>query len=162
LINLARQRLAGAGVDADLRVASAYATGLPDASVDVIFCISLIHHLQIDQVRQEMLRILAKGGRAILKEPIRFSANYSRLRSLLPARDEISEYEHPLTQAEFANICAPFKSEKTRYFRLPFVPLLQRMGARSWYWLIDRALIRRWPMLHLYATSAVICLQRPD
>jgi SAM-dependent methyltransferase len=44
LVSLARQRLDGAGLSADLRVASAYATGLPDRSVDVIFSISLIHH----------------------------------------------------------------------------------------------------------------------
>jgi SAM-dependent methyltransferase len=95
LIGLARQRLDNAGLKADLRVGSAYATDLPDGSVDVIFSISLIHHLDIGQVTGEMLRILAKGGRAILKEPIRFSASYARLRNLLPARGDISEYEHP-------------------------------------------------------------------
>jgi SAM-dependent methyltransferase len=129
LVGLARQRLERAGLKADLRVASAYATGLPDGSVDVIFSISLIHHLDIGQVREEMLRILAKDGRAILKEPIRFSTIYARLRALLPAQGDISEYEHPLTRAELANVCAPFEPEGMRYFRLPFVPLMLRVGA---------------------------------
>jgi ubiquinone/menaquinone biosynthesis C-methylase UbiE len=45
-------------VNADLRVGSAYETGLPDASVDVVFCMSLLHHLQIDRVKNEIVRIL--------------------------------------------------------------------------------------------------------
>jgi SAM-dependent methyltransferase len=162
LIGLARQRLDGAGLNADLRVASAYGTGLPDRSVDVIFSISLIHHLDIGQVAQEMLRVLAKGGRAILKEPIRFSAGYSRLRHLLPARGDISEYEHPLTRAEFSNVCAPFKPESVRYFRLPFVPVLQRIDARAWLWKVDRWLIRHCPIVNRYSTSVVVCLHKLD
>lgn len=162
LVDLARRRLDAAGLKADLRVGSAYATGLPDGSVDAIFCISLIHHLDISQVGPEMLRVLAKGGRIILKEPIRFSATYARFRHLLPAQDDISEYEHPLTSVEFANICAPFKPERLRYFRLPFVPLLQRVGARGWPWRIDRWLIRHCPMVNRYATSVVLCLQKPS
>jgi SAM-dependent methyltransferase len=151
LVGLARQRLDGAGLNADLRVASAYATGLPDESVDVIFSISLIHHLDIAQVTQEMLRILAKGGRAILKEPTRFSASYARLRNFLPAHGDISEYEHPLTRTEFANVCTPFKPEGVRYFRLPFVPLLLRINARASLWRVDRWLIRHCPMVNRYA-----------
>lgn len=162
LINLAQQRLDVMGLKAELRVGSAYATGLPDASVDVILCISLLHHLQIDQVRQELLRILAKGGRAVLKEPIRFSGSYSRLRNLFPPQDDISEYEHPLTQAEFASVCEPFRAEGLRYFRLPFVPLLQRLGAGGWLWKTDRAIIRRLPRLTRYATSVVVSLRKPD
>jgi SAM-dependent methyltransferase len=160
LVNLARQRLHGVNLEADLRVGSAYATGLPDASVDVIFSIMLIHHLDIVPVCREMLRILVPGGRVILKEPIRFSASYARLRNLLPARSGISEYEHPLTRAELTGACAPFKPEGVRYFRLPFVPLAQRVGARRWPWKIDRRLIRLFPALSHFATSVVVCLQK--
>ena len=45
LIELAKQRMQQAQTNADLRLASAYKTGLPDHSVDVIFCVALIHHL---------------------------------------------------------------------------------------------------------------------
>lgn len=73
LVALCRQRLALAKLDATVLVGSAYDTGLPDSSVDVIFCIALIHHLNIERVRKEMGRILARGGKIILSEPIRFS-----------------------------------------------------------------------------------------
>ena len=73
LIALARKRLNDANLEARLEVGSAYDTGLPDESVDVIFCIALIHHLDIARVVEEMARILVSGGVVILREPIRFS-----------------------------------------------------------------------------------------
>ena len=161
LIALARQRLALAGLQATLQVGSAYETGLPDASVDVIFCIALIHHLDIEQVRKEMLRILAKDGKIILQEPIRFSRFYGRLRGLLPGRSDVSEYEHPLTRAEFAAINEPFEADGTRYFRLPFIPLLARMpGIQRSLWKIDRWCLQHLPATSLYATTVVTRLSK--
>src|SRR5437899_870917 len=96
LVAIAQERLSDANLEASLTVGSAYETGLPDESVDVIFCIALIHHLDIKLVRDEMWRVLRKGGVIILKEPVRFSKGYAGVRSLLPAREDISEFEHPL------------------------------------------------------------------
>jgi SAM-dependent methyltransferase len=156
LIALARQRLVIAELEADLRVGSAYETGLPDASIDVIFCIALIHHLDIEQVRREMRRVLSKDGKIILQEPIRFSRLYARLRNLLTNRGNVSEYEHPLTRAEFAAIKEPFKSDGTRYFRLPFLPLLSRMdGIRKQLWKLDRWCLKHFPATSHYATTVV-------
>lgn len=160
LIGVARRRLADAVAHADLRIASAYATSLPDESIDVIFSMALIHHLEIDPVLREMQRILAKGGKVILREPIRFSSRYAYLRNLLPARGDISEYEHPLTTEEFSKICAPFAIGGLRYFRFPLVPLLQRVGAQDWPWAFDGWLLRHLRILQRYATVAVVCLTK--
>jgi SAM-dependent methyltransferase len=161
LIALARQRLALARLEATVQVGSAYETGVPDASVDVIFCTALIHHLDLERVRKEMLRILAKDGRIILTEPIRFSKPYAWLRRLLPARGDVSEYEHPLTRAEFAAINEPFKADGTRYFRLPFIPLLSRMlGTHKQFWKIDRWFLQHFPATSHYATCVVTRLRR--
>lgn len=121
----------------------------------------MIHHLDIEQVRKEMRRILAKVGKIILQEPIRFSRAYARLRSLLPGRGDVSEYEHPLTRVEFAAITEFFKADGTRYFRLPFVPLLSRMsGIQERLWKIDRWWLQHVPATSLYATSVVTRLRR--
>src|SRR3979409_2537353 len=85
LIELAAKRVEAAGIQATLKVGSAYETGLDDGSIDVIFCMALIPHLDIAKVRNEMLRVLAPSGYVILKEPIRFSGCYSAVCSLLPA-----------------------------------------------------------------------------
>jgi SAM-dependent methyltransferase len=160
MVALTRQRLALAGIEATVQVGSAYETGLPDASVDVIFCINLIHHLDIEQVRKEMRRILAKDGVIVLQEPIRFSRLYARIRSLLPGRRDISEYEHPLTRSEFAAINAPFKADGTRYFRLPFIPLLSWMpGIQAQLSKIDRWCLQHVPGASHYATCVVTRLR---
>ena len=160
LIALARQRLDKAGLDATVTVGTAYETGLPDESVDVIFSIALIHHLDIPSLLREMRRILKKTGRVIIQEPIRFSKGYERLRRMLPAQEDISEYEHPLTREEFTAVCEPFKSGGLRYFRLPLIPLFQRISPQKLLWKFDRWIIRRVPTTNRYATVVVLQLQR--
>jgi SAM-dependent methyltransferase len=162
LIALAERRLRDAALEAALSVDSAYETGLPDEAVDVIFCMALIHHLDIRLVRDEMRRILKPGGVVILKEPIRFSNTYGRLRSLLPAQEDISDFEHPLTQEELATMTQPFKVEGTRYFRLPFVPLVfralhseTRVASKTSDWTL-----RHVPALARYATIVVTRLRK--
>jgi SAM-dependent methyltransferase len=146
-----------------LAVASAYQTGLPDESVDIIFCVALIHHLDVPRVREEMLRIVKKGGFVVLLEPIRFSKLYDRCRKLLPPRQNVSEYEHPLTWSEFDYMVSGFHVENLRYFRLPFVPVTQwLMGATNRFvYCLSAWLIAEVPALQRFATSAVVRLRKP-
>jgi ubiquinone/menaquinone biosynthesis C-methylase UbiE len=161
LIAIAQQRLDKAGLEATVRVGSAYETGLPDESVDVVFCIGLIHHLDIPRMLGEMLRFLKKSGRVVIREPIRFSATYGRLRKMLPAREDISDYEHPLTREELTTVCAPFKPEGQRYFRLPLIPLFRQISSRQrLLWRMDRWLIQHMPIINRYATLVVVHLVR--
>jgi SAM-dependent methyltransferase len=162
LIELAQKRIAVSGVTAATGVRSAYDTGLPDQSLDVIFCIALIHHLEIPRVRDEMLRILRKDGVVILSEPIRFSRFYDRMRKLLPRRGEVSEFEHPLTKEEFASMTRSFIVEDLRYFRLPIVPLVERvLGTTSHTTRIFSAwVIDVFPATNHFATTAVLRLRK--
>jgi SAM-dependent methyltransferase len=161
LIALAQKRLADAGLEASLAVRSAYETGLPDKSVDVIFCIALVHHLQIPIVCEEMRRILAPHGTVILNEPIRFSTGYARLRSLLPAHEDISDFEHPLTRPELDELLQGFVAQGVRLFRLPIVPLVRRTFRSQTRvpWRISNWALQNWPFLERYATCVVMKLQ---
>jgi SAM-dependent methyltransferase len=160
LIEIAQQRLQRDRLRACVRTGSAYDTQLPGSSVDVIFCMSLIHHLDVELAKKEMLRILRPGGFVVLKEPIRFSSTYGELRSLLPAREDISEDEHPLTRSEFESFQSGFRSVGLRYFRLPFVPLLMRVAPKPWLWKLDARLLAKLPRLQRWATSVVVKLER--
>ncbi len=162
LIAIAQKRLSDANLEASLTAGDAYNTGLPDESVDAIFSMALIHHLDIKLVRDEMWRVLRKGGVIILREPVRFSKGYAWVRSLLPARDDISEYEHPLTREELAIMMQPFRVQGTRYFRLPFVPLVSRVlpsksdaACRASNWIVQH-----WAGAECYATGVVTKLQK--
>jgi ubiquinone/menaquinone biosynthesis C-methylase UbiE len=162
LIAIAQKRLNVANLEATLTTGDAYATGLPDESVDAIFSMALIHHLDIKLVRDEMWRVLRKGGVIILREPVRFSKAYAWVRSLLPARDDISEYEHPLTREELATMTQPFRVQGTRYFRLPFVPLVSRAlpSKSDAAWRASNWIIQHWAGAERYASGVVTRLQK--
>ncbi len=162
LVHLAQARIRSAGVKADLAIGSAYETGLPDESVDIIFCIALIHHLDIPRVRAEMLRIVKRGGFVVLSEPIRFSKLCDRFRKLLPPGQNISEYEHPLTWSEFDCMVSGFSAEDLRYFRLPFVPLtLWLLGKTNrLVYSLSAWLIAEVPTLQHFATSVAVRLRK--
>lgn len=165
LVAIAQRRLREANLEASISVGSAYETGLPDESVDVIFCMALIHHLDIQRVRHEMWRILRKNGVIILEEPIRFSKWYGWLRGLLPAKEDVSEFEHPLTREELAIMCEPFEvHDAIRYFRLPFIPLVSWLLSSENHalWRASNWLLQRWPAAHRYATVIVIKLQKTN
>jgi 2-polyprenyl-3-methyl-5-hydroxy-6-metoxy-1,4-benzoquinol methylase len=163
LIRLAQERIKVAGVEAVGRVGSAYETGFDTESVDVIFCIALIHHLEIPRVRDEMWRILKKSGFVVLSEPVRLSRSYHRLRKLLPAAQGVSEFEHPLTEAELGLMGAGFTAEGRRYFRLPFVPVVERFLPQSADRLSHKAsaaMLRLFPPLEHFATKLVVRLRK--
>ena len=164
LIAIAERRLRQVGLTANVSVGSAYETKLPDACVDVIFCMALIHHLDIPKVREEMWRILRPGGFIILREPVRFSKVYGWLRGLLPDRKDISDYEHPLTRYEFDQMREGFESDGLRFFRLPFVPLVQRIlpAAQSVALRLSNSIVQWLPPISRYATIVVVRLVKPD
>lgn len=164
LVRLAEKRTALAGIKADVVVGTAYEMELPDESVDVVFCILLIHHLDIPQVCSEMFRILKKGGYVVLLEPIRFSRLYDRCRKLLPARQHTSVYEHPLTKSEFASLTNIFTAEDVHYFRLPIVPLAEWLlsATKPSVVKLSASLIGTFPVLQHFATSAVVRLRKSD
>jgi SAM-dependent methyltransferase len=162
LIQLSRRRLSSYGLSAVLEVGSAYATGLPNESVDVVFCMALLHHLELPRARQEIYRVLRPGGLFILREPIRFSRTMNSLRRLFPApKADISDYEHPMTRAELAVVMQGFTVTAERNFRLPFVPLLAKVKASGkWRWKTDRWLLKRFPGLEHFATGKVMSLRK--
>jgi SAM-dependent methyltransferase len=162
LVELARQRLIGYGLAATVRTGSAYATELPDESVDVVFSMALLHHLDLPAVRTEIQRILRPGGLFILREPIRFSSTMNLLRRLFPSPEaDISDYEHPMTRAELAIVTEGFTVVAQRNFRLPFVPLLIKFNMlRRQVWKMDRSLLAHLPVLEHFATGKVMSLRK--
>ena len=135
------------------KVGSAYATGLPDESVDVVFALALFHHLEdLERTRKEIQRILRPNGFLVLREPVRFSKKIVALRPLFRApRGEISAYEHPMTRRELEVISEGFELVAERYFRLPFVALLDRKEARQ----ASDWMLEKFPALKHWATVIV-------
>jgi SAM-dependent methyltransferase len=168
LIALAQRRLAATGRKggAQFIVASAHDLPFPAGSIDIVFGIAILHHLDLKLVSREVFRVLKPGGRAIFQEPVRNSRAVKFVRSLIPYRaPDISPFERPLTDEELREFAAPFRSVRVRAFGLPHVPLGQVLPVVKRHvnalYRTDRALLRTIPALSYYAGIRVIHLTRP-
>jgi SAM-dependent methyltransferase len=163
LIRLAVRRMTvnGRAGGAQFIVGSAHDLPFPDASIDIVFGIAILHHLDLALVSREVSRVLRPGGRAIFQEPVRNSATIKFVRSLIPYRaPDISPFERPLTDQEIRAFAAPFSAVQVRPFSLPHVlagqvlPVVKNQVDRLYR--SDRALLRAIPALSYYAGIRVI------
>jgi SAM-dependent methyltransferase len=149
LIELARRRIAVNQIETPVEflVGSAHEIELPDASVDVVFGIAILHHIDIEKTARETWRVLRPGGRAIFQEPVRNSRLIRALRALVPYRSpEVSPYERPLTEAEVRTFAGHFHGFRARAFMLPHATLAHVVPGAQKYtealYRLDRSLLR--------------------
>ncbi len=127
LIELGEKRLAlhGFASNAELRVGSAHELPVEDESIDVVFGMAILHHLDLRLASREVFRVLKKGGRAIFLEPVRNSRLVRIVRNLIPyTAPDISPFERPLTDAELEEFARRFTKYRARAFSIPFVNLV--------------------------------------
>jgi len=167
LIALARERLAANDVQPTARFVVGSAHDLPfrSDSIDVVFGIAILHHLDLRLVAREVHRILKPGGRAIFQEPVRNSALLQFIRNLIPYRaPDISPFERPLKDAELVTFGESFSSMRVKAFTLPFVKLALLVPSirrnPDWWYALDDRLLRRFPFLASYATIRVLELTK--
>ena len=164
LIDVARQRLNANHITADVEfiVGSAHDLPLPDNSVDVVFGMAILHHLDLDLSAREVKRVLRKGGRAIFQEPVRNSKLIKFLRGLIPYQaPDVSPLERPLTDIELATYAEGFSSYRSKAFLLPttslvnVIPPLQQRYIHTCH-RMDAAILQKFPALAYYAVVRVI------
>lgn len=164
LIGIARKRLAASGgaENVEFIVGSAHDLPMEDESVDVVFGMAILHHLDLELSAREVKRVLRKGGRAIFQEPVRNSKVIKFIRGLIPYRaPDVSPYERPLTDEELAKYAEGFSSCTSRNFRLPttslasVLPFVGRRYVKSLY-RMDAAILRNVGFLNKYATVRVM------
>jgi len=167
LLRLSRRRLAVSGCPGEATFVAGSAHGLPfpDTSIDLVFGMAILHHVDLDLAAREVLRVLKPGGRAIFQEPVRNSGALGLLRRLVPYRaPDISPFERPLTDGELRRFAEGFSRCEARAFELPPVQigrLFRRLRNRShalYEW--DRRLLRAAPWLARYASIRVISLTK--
>jgi SAM-dependent methyltransferase len=168
LLSLASRRLALNGLPDAARFVSgsAHELPIPDASMDIVFGIAVLHHLDLARAAQEVFRVLKPGGTAIFQEPVRDSATVRAIRRLIPYQSpDVSPFERPLTTVELRSFAARFKVRAWRAFLLPFVnvvqvvPALQSWVHPSYRW--DKRLLSAMPWLSRYGGIRVIALTKP-
>jgi SAM-dependent methyltransferase len=167
LVALAKKRLeANRCEGVELLLGSAHSLPFPDESIDVIFGMAILHHLDLDIASRELTRVLRKGGRAIFKEPLRNSKTYAWLRQFLPKRANVSPFERPFTDREIEDFAQPY-TYRDRMFQLP----LSRIAHVLPFWsdsavrlcaYVDTYLLRKFPSLTYYATVKVFEIVKED
>lgn len=145
---------------------SAHAIPLPDASVDLVVGNVILHHLDLAAASREVYRVLRAGGRAIFREPIRYSRLMRALRPLIPYRQpNVSPYERPLRRSDIDAFSVLFERLRQREFMLPFVRLAWMLGASrdldARIAAFDGRLLASHPWLRMYATVTVFELRKP-
>ncbi len=167
-IGVAQQRLEvnDQPVAADFIICSAHSLPIAASSVDVVFGIAILHHLDLRQVSSEVRRVLRKGGYAIFQEPVRDSRLLSRLRKLVPYQQkDVSPYERPLTQSELKDFAQGFSCFHTKSFWLPYMNFILESGWFSRGVLIallnlDHFILKMFPFLGHFATHRVIMVTK--
>jgi SAM-dependent methyltransferase len=161
-MHIARERLRGCGLRAELHVAPACHTRLADESVDVVFCVALLHHLHLELAQQEIRRVLRRGGCLIATEPIAAPDFAETLRKAVPLRAKGPATDRFLTRAELARFAGGFEILTCRNFRLPLVgwirlllPFLEPAG-----WRLDAWLLQTFPCLARFASVQVMKLRK--
>lgn len=163
LIELAKQRLEINGIKkpVDFYCASAYELPFDDDSVDVVFGIAILHHLELVPIAKEVKRVLRKGGRAIFQEPVRNSKMIKFLRSLIPYQaPDVSPCERPLTNSELSEFSNGFSNYHQKNFSLPFINLAQVLPIPKsllfFLYNCDGILLKYLSSLNFYASIKVI------
>lgn len=167
LIELAERRMAihDLSGQAEFRVGSAHELPLADESVDVVFGMAILHHLDLQLSSDEIYRVLKKGGRAIFMEPVRNSKLVKFIRNLIPYQQpDISPFERPLTDGELQGFGEKFSGYRSRAFSLPFVNLIEvlRLPENALHKAIkiDGEILKNAAFLHYYASIRVIELTK--
>ena len=164
LISVARQRLAANHVEGEVEfiVGSAHDLPFADNSIDVVFGIAILHHLDLALSAREVKRVLRKGGRAIFQEPMRNSKFIKFVRGLIPYQSrDLSPFERPLTDKELLDYAKGLSINRSKAFMLPatelayfLAPLRQRIIHTCHK--LDAVIIREFPVLGFYATVRVL------
>jgi SAM-dependent methyltransferase len=156
-----RLKLHGFAETADLRVGSAHELPVETESVDVVFGMAILHHLDLQLASNEVFRVLKKGGRAIFLEPVRNSKFVRVVRNLIPYESpDVSPFERPLTDAELEKFAERFSGFRSRAFSIPFVNLVNVLGLSESVLhraiRLDGKILKAAPFLKNYASVRVV------
>jgi ubiquinone/menaquinone biosynthesis C-methylase UbiE len=167
LIELAERRLQlnGMGGAARFLVGSAHDLPVRTESVDVVFGIAILHHLDLAATSREIHRVLKREGRAIFQEPVRDSRVVRAVRKCIPYKaPDVSPYERPLTSPELEDFSRPFASRAIRAFSLPFVNAAQAIAPLRRYlfsaYKYDRRLLKQLPALTVFSGVRVLAVTK--
>jgi len=155
---------------ANARVMNAEALDYPDASIDVISCSGVLHHLDTEKALRSWARCLKDDGSVILFEPLALHPIAAVFRLFTPSLR--TPDEHPLRSRDFKLMRKYFRSAEVHYYGLTTVVcagLALMPGARHLsgnllpgFESLDRWLMRVMPFTRHFCWLSVARLRLPQ
>lgn len=102
-----------------------------DARFDAVFGHDVLHHLDLERAREEILRVLRPGARAVFVEPLGHNPIINLFRSRSPSTRTPDEV--PLRFADFRKLRRGFRGFSHREFQGTTLALF------LWFYLVERA-----------------------
>ncbi len=103
----------------------------PDATFAAVFGHDVLHHLDLDRARGEILRVLRPGGVAVFAEPLGHNPVINLFRNLSP--ETRTPDEVPLRFRDFRRLSQGFAAMRHREFQLFTLTLF------LWFYFVERA-----------------------
>jgi SAM-dependent methyltransferase len=163
----ARLELFRPGAEFQVLQAPVEATGLLDASADLVVGKWILHHVDTARAADEIARVLRPGGSGLFLEHQGLNPLLTFARERLAGRFGIPRFgtpdEHPLTEHDFEAIASRFSSLALDYPVFEFAGMVNRQVLRDRYArparalaAVDRLVWRRAPRLRRYSFSVVV------
>src|ERR1700747_2971761 len=106
-LEIGRARAAKLGMACDFREVDAHRLEFPDSSLDVVFGVAILHHLEFARALSEIHRVLRKGGKIVFVEPLRHNPVARLVRYFTPHARTPDEL--PLGRLELRLLSRNFK-----------------------------------------------------
>jgi ubiquinone/menaquinone biosynthesis C-methylase UbiE len=159
----ARERAAMNAVGDNVAVVVAAAEALPfaDASFDIIFGRSILHHLEVFPTLSELHRVLRPKGKAAFVEPMGMNPVLNFAREHIPYRHKNPRgADRPLNYADIKAWCEGFR--EVRYFERSLLGMLERAFGFGHHFNIlrmtDDFLLKKIPGLKRYCRTVIMLL----
>ncbi len=165
VIDRAREAAAAEGLDIECRVMNAEQLDFPDDSFDIVYGMSILHHLDIERVYREIARVLKPGGFACFLEPLGHNPLINWYRRRTP--DRRTADEHPLLMRDIRLARSFFGTVDISYHILSSLGAVPLWGTPAYRPVLtvatalDSTLFTMLPFLRRYGWIAVITLEEP-
>jgi len=160
-VSAAHERAAMNGVSGKVAFNVAAAEALPyaDASFDVIFGRSILHHLEVYPTLSELHRVLRPGGKAAFIEPMGMNPLLNFARAHLPYRHKNPRgADRPLTYGDIEAWCQGFR--EVHYVEHSLLGMLERAFGFGHHFTAlrktDEFLLQEFPGLKRYCRTVVM------
>lgn len=163
-----RQRINQVNINCE--VMRAQRLNYPDDFFDVVWGVAILHHLDILEVRDELYRVLRRGGKAYFfeyYEGLRLIHFLQKLRHSLFSRHEPGIYgslnEKPLNDSDIAILSEPFSRTEVKRHRLFARFVYKILGSpeiRWWIAKFDDFVLTKFPLLGKMGSNCSIVLEK--